>query len=218
MRCNCTPHEQDIKLCVSWFGRRRHSLLHRMLTYIKTYYYCCCTSYTPFQIENKHSATLRFVQKASVVHVKEKKQIAKESESGRERESADRGARGENPNDSDAAAVRLFVWGAGGGNGKFLSPPPRRHSCRRAEKQQHGKWYLPRRNPPARSSAGTRSFPDGIWNLNDDGGKKTPPLPTGRRTLPNKPSSYHSSHRPIDREKKYYYIYISRATSARVWV
>jgi len=63
-----------------------------------------------------------------------------------------------------------------------------------------------------------RSFPDGIWNLNDDGGNLHPPPPTGRRTLPNKSSSYHSSHRPIDREKKYYYIYISRATSARVWV
>jgi len=114
-------------------------------------------------------------------------------------------------------AVRLFVWGADGGNGKFLSPRRAAMAADGPKNNNTENDIYPAATLPheatLRRYISARSFPDGIWNLNDDGGKKNP-LPSGRRTLPNKPSSHHSSHCPIDREKKYYYIYGERRARA----
>lgn len=75
----------------------------------------------------------------------------------------------------------MFVWGADGGYGKFLSP---RHAAMAADGSKNNNTendIYPAATFPheaaLRSSIPARAFPDGIWNLNDDGGKKTPSPP-----------------------------------------
>jgi len=79
----------------------------------------------------------------------------------------------------------LFVLGADGGNGKFLSP---RRAAMAADGPKNNNTendiYSATALPPGAAfccciKPGLARLPaDGIWNLNDDGGKKTPSPPT----------------------------------------
>jgi len=78
-------------------------------------------------------------------------------------------------------AVRLFVWGADGGNGKFLSPRRAAMAADGPKNNNTENDIYPAATLPhesaLHSSIPARTFPEGIWNLNDDGGKKTPSSP-----------------------------------------
>lgn len=115
--------------------------------------------------------------------------------------------------------VRLFVWGADDGNGKFLLP--RRHTTvavdgprKTTTRKMISTPPQRRRRPPPLNLRGCalqlypgRHLEFKRWRWQ----KKHPPSDHSSQQPP-----YQSSLRPIDREKKYYYIYIASDERARV--